>query len=284
MSDKNRKECNAVANVYIKTLIGVLMFFVGGGSFGVFVQKGMIEAMGLGNIQGEYSVDEIVNSAALGAAHVFVALLDIKFWEVFLKDISVPIIISMMLFLLGVIVFWKDFSVFQFLKNHQINFDEIKYSKKLKWCAPFIMGILAFPGFFMMLVLFTLIVGLFCILVLIIPIFGTMIGSHQISSKIDEDPCVGFEGESYKSERVRQCTHFSINGRQITGQILLQNKTGYFMKTNNAFLYFDNKGETCIYSKYDTKANVEVRSNNDKPLFLKSEIDTFCNLASKSSG
>ena len=74
-------------------------------------------------------------------------------------------------------------------------------------------------------------------LLLVVTSVGYDSGQAFIEDNMTRQPCAVVTKKTLQGKYARQCTQIVIKGKSIMGEILLENTTGYYLRTNNAFLY-----------------------------------------------
>lgn len=239
-----------ILNLKVLTIISICS-----AQFGLGFQKGMLEKMGLGNISGNYSVQELLYSSIYGAAYILeLASKVISNWKALFGDFWVFSIVafigSLIVFL---IVCFKD-PVKQFASNKGPGITNFFKNEKLLAIYLFFGAQIAY--LFSKLVVFWLLMTL--ITVSILPfILGHKIGQYHVSEAINQPPCGKLTEEMLdKQDHVRECTHFSHKGNLLRGKIFLEKENAVIFQTNNAFLSLGKTGDRCIFSSYQESEEV----------------------------
>ena len=266
------KEESKSTSTRIAKIFGLIAIL--SGIFGVSFQKGMIIKMELGNLNGNYDVREIFNSAVFGYIEFFEKLSQVKIIELMSANWWVSIAFLVVGFFVPI------------LYKHRYNIDEYRENIKEKikavlekiagsyiW-SPLVAGILGvFANFLMAFMSYSL---LFLSGVLLLPaLLGYIVGGSKIDSIMDKPPCVAISKESSEQKYIRQCTHLRINGIEIRGDILLENSDAYFIHLNESFLYIRKDGSVCASSKFKLSEDIE---NKEIFEFEKNQTDKLCKL------
>jgi hypothetical protein len=243
------------------------------GIFGVSYQKGMIIAMNLGNLNGNYDVREIFNSAVLGYLEIFSRISEQDFFDLMAFNWIIVIPFLWIGIIIPLLNRNRD-NLEQYRKNikHRSK-DFLKNVLKSYFWSPLIGAI---TGFFVNFVVAALSYTLLVILSLsLLPaLIGYIVGERKIQAIMETPPCQEINSGRLNQEYIRQCTHLNINGVEIRGDILLENSDAYFLHLDSSFLYVQKDGKVCASSKY-------VRTNSiQHPLtfrFKKDQTDSICN-------
>ena len=255
----------------IAKIIGLIAII--SGIFGVSYQKGMIVKMQLGNLNGNYDVREIINSAIFGYLELFDKVSKIHVFDLMSANWG----ISIVFLLIGLFV--------PFLYSKRHNLDGYRESTKQRvrdiidrvassyiW-SPLVGAVI---GFFANLVLSVFFYSMFMLTgVLLLPaLLGYLLGASKIDSVMDKPPCTFVTDETLEKKFIRQCTHLKINGIIVKGDILLENSDAYFLHLNESFFYIKKDGKVCISSKFKLREEVK---DVKKFEFQKDQSDRFCN-------
>jgi len=253
--------------------------------FGVGYQKGMIIQMGLGNLSGNYELREIFNSSILGYLHIFDSITSVKASLLVKALLGFGVILVIAFATLGLtLALFADVDREKLLKKSKRS--RKKMRKRLKnirdssWIYFFYP---LFGGLFgAFLSISTVAIGYISVIasaaLITFPLLGYLTGAGKIHSEVKKPSCVALSEESLLSEDIAQCTQILINEKRITGEILLENGEGYFIKRNSAFAFISKDGKRCVFRKYYTKARnnyAKVEDINFKELDS-GELDNFC--------
>ena len=243
------------------------------GIFGVSYQKGMIIQMELGNLNGNYDVREIFNSAIFGYLDFFEKVSKIKILDLMSANWWISAFFVVIGFLLP------------FLYHNRNNIDEYRDKAKehiratLKkiigsyiWSPLVLATFGVFVNFVAALISYSFLM-LFGI-ALLPALLGYVVGTSKIDSVMDKPPCVAISEEASEQKYVRQCTQVKINGIKIRGDILLENNDAYFLHLNESFLYVRKDGTVCASSKFKLSEEIE---NKETFEFEHSQVDSLCN-------
>lgn len=243
--------------------------------FGVAFQKGMLEAMGMGNINGNYDLVEIFTFAIFEYIRFFDKFFTISGYTIFWDNWHV----------FAAILFVIICAPFTYKQKYNLN-------KKKRFVKIFINRIFRkFSEYKFVSLVLRLISGVAVnillffltgaiILLSIVIIFPVLIGflagnSYIDSKKHSRPPCLSIKETAQSSIFIDQCSQISFNGKIIKGEILLESREGYFLRTNTSFLYFNKDGTICISSKFVKRSDVsEIGINEFK--FPVDETDSFC--------
>ena len=284
-----KKEAQTL-NLILK-ITGLTTLFTG--VFGLGFQKGMLLSMGLGNLNGNYELREIFNSAIFGGLHVFSLLNELivvnvwsEFWKYILWGVGICIVI-------GVVgAFFANFKPENIEKlKSKCNWIVIKIfnretAKKILapswWSYLFYPIVLALTYSVVASVLFItryLLLGVGAA-ILLFSLLGYVVGESYVKTRYEVDPCVSITKEILKNEIVRQCTQVVINNKKIMGEILLENSAGYFLKRNDSFVFLKKDGQGCIYSKFVLTDELNVNNGNPYDFTkIDKELDKFCSMS-----
>lgn len=224
--------------------------------FGVSFQKGMIMSMNLGNLSGNYEIREIFNSAILGFLFVFNKLLQPNIAALIKSAIPTICIVTV----IGLVA--------SFLFKHQSKLKRLEKfrSFSIESIVKAILGSYLYSALsgalIAILTLLGTIIFFYIVLIalggLIMPsIFGYLLGNAYVENSMRNDVCVAIKKEMLEKEHLRQCTQITIKGKNVMGEVMLENKDAYFIRRNNAFLYITKDGENCIYSIFSKSSKVD---------------------------
>jgi len=273
MSEKENKfTLNQVIKVF--GLITVIS-----GVYGVSYQKGMIIEMGIGNLNGNYDIREIFNSAIFGYMDLYDKISKINIlsfaisnWKLIIPftviGLIVPIIYNNRKYLIKSTVSIKN------------NFKSKLFRRMESYWLCTLLGtligaIINIVGVFLTVLVFSILGAL-----LLPALLGYMSGAAKITSVKGTEVCKSISEEMLDNEYIRQCTQISIKGKTIMGEILLENSSGYFIHHNKSFLYLSKNKDVCIYSKYEESKSIK---EVDKFNFDKSQLDEICKVNKSSS-
>jgi hypothetical protein len=279
MSDSINKERKDGLSSF--KIVLILFTLYGGGSFGLSIQKGMIESMGLGNMQGSYSVNELIGSTVFGLLYVFEKVPPIDWTSLIFSWDSLfsGSVAFFVLYIMGVLMFQKDHpwikkcnDFLSFSKNVQ-SIKEDKGHKK-----PIIMAFLGFFAVILSKYVAPIIILAIVACSLLIPTLGLTIGENRIKDAKKTLPCKSLaQLKSTEPDTViRQCTNFVIKQHAFKGRIWLENDKGFFIQVNGAFLYIAKDGGYCASAKYGVYKNFKDRKEKIGDGFEKSLIDKSC--------
>ena len=252
-------------------------------AFGFYYQKGLINGMHLGNAQGSYGVKEIFSSALEGYLYIFIKIQSaiqeysiIKIFNVF----STPTMITSLIVTTSLLV---ACSLWRRKKRAEPALDILKTTfKKLnnKWTAWVLANII--PQVFLLFIasitpLFLGLVLMIFSFILVPSALGYEVGKSR-ANEIDRRPCKSFmeisATKKNNQDPLYQCTHLTVKGKALMGEIILENNNGYYMRVNTGFLFATKNGNLCIYSKDTDKTIQEVDINAFR--FDSPQIDNFC--------
>ena len=252
--------------------------------FGVGYQKGMIIQMGLGNLSGNYELREIFNSSILGYLHIFNSVVSVEKGPLATGLLSLGITLVAVFALLGLTL-----TLFTEVDKEKLQKKRKKtrrmMRKRFNSISTRPLAFIFYPifgGLFgALLSISTVVIGYMSVIasaaLIMFPLLGYLTGAGKIHSEIKKPSCVTLSEESLQSSDIAQCTQILINGKRITGEVLLENSGGYFIKRNSAFAFISKDGKRCVFRKYYTKARnnyAKVEDINFKE--LDKELDSFC--------
>jgi len=236
-----RSENNLSLLTIIAKLIGLVAVIAG--IFGVSYQKGMIMKMGFGNLNGNYDIREVFNSAVFGFFDIFDRVNDSGLFELLVFNWMIVVIFT----ILGVFipVIYNSFesikrATYSLGKKAKNSFDKIL---KSYWISPIIgmfLGVILNLLSFVFSYLFLLAFAIF-----ISPaLMGYVLGSSKIESIKGESRCVQITDDQINHKNyIDQCPKTVIGGYKFHGEVLLENATGYFIHLDDrAFFYLKFRG------------------------------------------
>lgn len=228
--------------------------------------------MGIGNLNGNYDIREIFNSAVFGYMHILENI----------KDTNTIDIISASW---GLIIPFTIVGIFSpIIYNCRASLETLPSTVKEKTKNLFLYVSSSYIWSPIVGTLFGAIVNVvgsvlaiitFVLLgISILPaLLGYLSGAAKIKSIKGNPTCGNLTEEMLKREYANQCTQIIINGKKIMGEVLLENSEGYFMHLNRSFLYLSKDGNICIYSKYEKTDTIkEIKDFEFKP----SQIENIC--------
>lgn len=245
------------------------------GVFGLCYQKGMVHSMNLGNMAGNYDTQEVFISALSGYMYIFENLTEVTaeaiFVDIFWPTFALLLILSTV-FVLSLQYKDKIRATASQLKAKISLRDRNSLSSKILLPAAWLSS-LATAGAVSLIQVISVYTILATFAILLIPsALGHAIGAKKATEAINNPPCIDASEINQKSNIIRQCTHLKIDGKELSGKIMLENISGYFMRLNTGFIYASKDGKTCIYSK-DTQTEGK---DLDEFNFEKDQIDGFC--------
>lgn len=264
---------NKIVNFFeidrILKLAGLLTVITG--VFGFSFQKGMIMSMNLGNLAGNYELREVFNSAILGMTFVFGKYLETDFKNAFLSLSWILLVFVA----LGAAIAHAFKHRENENKSTKSDFSLVAVRDKI--FNSYVLSSMTFAGIGAIL----LIVGAFfwyvifaVIGVLMLPaLLGYLAGDAYIQHMIEHPTCVEINDEMTKQKAVWQCTQVVINGKKITGEIVLENQDSYFISQRDGFLFIKKDGSNCVYSTRSVKAK---RDEKNTILFEDNVITDLC--------
>ncbi|MEC4728220.1 hypothetical protein HWQ46_22035 [Shewanella sp. D64] len=247
--------------------------------FGVGYQKGVILAMGLGNLSGNYEVREIFNSAVLGYIHLMSKLGIDSYWKGLASVLNrilfhSPALIFIVMLSLALVTLYRNNNqvkevAVKVKKSSLVLFNKVwvKFSLMVLGLASSITAILV------TLITLTHLIPMFVVILLLPTLFGYMAGSDYIKEGMDRDVCSVVTTEMIKDKYIRQCTQILINGKKIMGEIVLENTKGYYIHRNNSFVYAAKDGKSCFYSIFE---KTEIVKSTKNFTFKDEELSSFC--------
>ena len=255
----------------IAKIIGIIAII--SSIFGVSYQKGMIVRMQLGNLNGNYDVREVINSAIFGYLELYDKASEISFFYL----VSANWEVSIAFLVIGLSI--------PYLYKRRHNLDEFRENTKLrvrtivnKVADSYIWSplVCATIGFFANLAISIISYSLLILSgILLLPaLIGYILGANKVDTIMDNPPCNDITNEVLEKKYLRQCTQLKINGETITGNILLENNEAYFLHLNNSFLYLKKDGKICISSKFQLTEDID---DVEKFEFEKDKTDDLCN-------
>ncbi len=251
------------------------------GVFGLGFQKGMISAMGLGNLNGNYELREVFNSAVFGLFHLFTLVKEPGDLDLFNSLSGLVLITLFSGCLLGLTAAAVSMAVPDQLENvfsRLIKFTNwlVQPSWHSIYIYPIISALFAAIGALLVALFRYVMVGLAAFLLLAM-LAGHIIGEAKINSELADDVCRDVDDELRKRDHLRQCTQIVINGRPIMGVVLLENQEGYFIKRNDAFAYIKKDGTGCIFSKFVLKAETDYsKQKSVKFSSIDNDLEEYC--------
>lgn len=242
------------------------------GVYGVSYQKGMIMGMGMGNLNGNYDIREIFNSAVFGYIDLFSKAIEINVFDIALANWKVVIPFAIMGVFVPIIINFREKLKKYAEKTKNTIKSSPRYLAGSYFWAPLVGAavgaVMNIVGAVLSLLVF------FVLSILLLPaLIGYISGEAKVQSIKGQLPCDQVSTEILKSKYIRQCTQLTIKGKKIMGEVLLENSEGYFMHLNKAFLYISKSKELCIYSKYEKS---EVAEGQKDFQFESSQIDDIC--------
>ncbi|ANB21526.1 hypothetical protein A6K25_09730 [Alteromonas stellipolaris] len=92
---------------------------------------------------------------------------------------------------------------------------------------------------------------------------------------IGNTPCAQINDDTLKVDVVRQCTHLTIKGHEVTGRLVLERTDAFIFQTNGAFIFISKTGEQCLYSGYLTKTDMDDKQLEDLN-FENTQVRSMC--------
>ncbi|GGP68811.1 hypothetical protein [Shewanella saliphila] len=277
--DKSVDSLNWVLKLFgLMTLVSAL--------FGVGYQKGVILAMGLGNISGNYEVREVFNSAVLGYIHLMSKLGIDNYWGSLADRLNAILFHSPFLIiiaLLSVIIASMYFrSARVRVAVNKVKRTSQRLAKRV-WIKSslIVIGLVSsFTVFMAAGVTLAHLIPMLVAVLLLPTLIGYMAGNDYIKQSMSGDVCVVATAKMLKEEHIRQCTQILINGNKIMGEIVLENASGYYIHRNRSFVYVAKDGKSCLYSIFEKS---DIAKTAEDFSFEDEGLSSFCG-AGASSG
>ena len=254
----------------------VAFFTVFTGTFGLCYQKGLIDAMGLGNISGNYSVEEIFYSAFIGYIAILekiieVGLLDM-IYEFYGRNLITLVLAASVIFILFK---YRD-EIKDWVGNAKSN--SIKTASNLSGKVQLL---LTWLGAAVVATLVTIVQAMWMYVVLLVgfvflfpAFFGYQAGWNKANVMRESPVCIPHSEYKGDAKFIRQCTHIVINGQKLVGRVLLENSSGYFMRLNSGFIFTSKDGSICAFAKDEMLDGLNLKTFE----FAKGQIDKFCQI------
>lgn len=247
------------------------------GLFGLACQKAMILGMKLGNLSGNYEIEEVYNSAVIGYFWLYKKLLETDFLPILAKDIYS----DMVFFILSFGLFYVTHFYYSNPKKAKSHFEKLDSgffylfgnSVLPRLLASFIGATLAIMTKVMGVILTYAGILLLLSFLLLPSITGYIVGEKLIQSKIEHNTCETVSLDEYKNKYVHQCPHLKVRGKEVKGEIIFENQEAYYISVNDGFLYMAKENDTCMYSKYEL---TELFKKSKEEGFKKSQLDEIC--------
>lgn len=274
----NTKVAKSVDSLnWVLKLFGLMT--VASALFGVGYQKGVILAMGLGNLSGNYEVREVFNSAVLGYIHLMGKLGIENYWGGLADKLNAilfhsPFLIIATLFsVILVSMYYKSAGV-------RVAVDKVKRTSQRLAKRVWVKFSLIVFGFVSSLTAFMVtgitlahLMPIFVAVLLLPTLIGYMTGSDYIKQGMSGDVCSVATTETLKEKHIRQCTQILINGNKIMGEIVLENASGYYIHRNRSFVYVAKDGKSCLYSIFEKS---DIAKSTEGFSFKDEALSSFC--------
>ncbi|MDB2386170.1 hypothetical protein N9W21_02350 [Shewanella sp.] len=253
--------------------------------FGVGYQKGVILAMGLGNLSGNYEVREVFNSAILGYIHLIGKLGIDNYWNGLTSELNRILFHSPAL--IFIIMLSLVFATL-YRSNNQVKVVTKKVKKSSAmlfnkvWVKFSLMVLGLTSGITAILVTgITLahLMPIFVAILLLPTLMGYMAGNDYINQGMGSDVCAVASTEMLKEKHIRQCTQILINGKKIMGEIVLENAKGYYIHRNRSFVYAAKDGKSCLYSIFE---ETDIAESTKGFSFKDETLSSFCGVDTSS--
>lgn len=257
--------------------VGTLAFIFGSiglisTQFGLGLQKGMTQQMGLGNISGNYDLHELLYASIFALSYILKSLIK---WA---ENAHLGLVIAT----IGVlcVVFYLSITKIKSSEPPEIL---VRYREK------FVSAIL----FLYLTIIAILSKAIIVTMVLVIPatlaipfFLGASIGAHYVKEEITDLPCVKLrevlEQNQGIPKNLHQCTHTVIGGELVQGSLIMESSDAFFIQTNHAFVRLNKNGNNCVYAGYISAKVVEHRINTGEPVeFTNNDLPSFCKSASE---
>lgn len=242
--------------------------------FGVAFQKGMIEAMGFGGMSGSYQVEEIAKFAVYAYLMIGDAAAGIHIKQMLLNNWWIVLVIT----LTGTFAFWQSRRSEKKEEDDKKSPNEINERFNAFIDNPF--GAASISTVFGVFVwLSSALVKILIVLAIAAPLFPVFVshslGQQYINDLMDNDVCGEFTDETFERKIVRQCSQLRYKGRKLMAKVVLERPDGRFYRTNDAFVFISNDGNTCLYSGYLRQADIKGKSL-EEVVFNNAHIEDFC--------
>lgn len=220
--------------------------------FGVAVQKGMVNAMHLGNMRGDYSPQEVFYSTVVGINTVLNSLsLSLIFEDILLFSLTLFAILSIVGFIFAFI--YKNPSLLDSVKDYLKDKKQEYFTDMEDKNTPYLLALLFAVFGTLAGLAFAILTRIFVVVLLallVLPAYlGYITGQRYINDLKDTRPCVSSKSLPAEQTISWECTHLSINKSPVLGKVLLETNKGYFFHLNTAFLYISKDGKICAYSR-----------------------------------
>lgn len=232
----------------------------------------MIIGMGVGNLNGNYDVREIFNSAIFGYIDFLNKAIQVNIFSLALSNWKLVVPFAL-IGLLAPLISKNRERIKQYSAEYKDKLSgALKYIGGSYWLS-LIVGTLLGTVFNIISALFSFLI-FFLLGVAILPaLIGYLSGEANIRSIKGSPVCVGVTKSILKNKYTNQCTQITIKGKRVMGDVLLETGKGYFMHTDKSFLFLSKDKEICIYSKYEKSDVVSAAEDFE---FEASQIDDIC--------
>ena len=241
---------------------------------GVAFQKGMLEKMGFGNMSGNYQIEEIISSAI----HVYLmignSITELSTWKMLLTNSY----IVMLFFVMGPILWLahNKHGRVDHIRSEVNNYVAVKLNRA-RASGPVFTLISTLTGVFVWGAtgLFKYVLVLLFAVALLPIYMSYAYGQKYVSGLTESRVCSSMNEDSLKKNLVRQCTHLTIKGHEITGRLILERPDGYFFQTDSAFIFINKSGDQCLFSGYLNKSDMKGKRAEDLS-FKNTQIQSAC--------
>lgn len=267
----------AVRNMFIVSMVTFFAYLYA--IFAINFQKGMIFQMGFGNMNGNYSIEELSRSVYLAARQ-------------FIHDegygTDFPLILASVIFLmlvLSVIIFVSVFCVHKLWglavqlarcvkdKSNTSPDKGSRYEKSKEFQESVQSGVYSFLTGYAVITFFS-VIFLGAIFISSIGNLGFSRGMSYIEKHQKKFPCVlRNELQLEKGDIVHQCAQKVIGDTRFTTWVLLETLAGQFVATREAYLYLSKDGSECTYSRYE-----KHDPDDKKEGFEKTNLEYACDV------
>ncbi len=274
LQSNDKKDWLAIS-IKVMTLISIISALLGVG-----YQKGLIEGIGLGQLNTNLDVQEILFSASMAFLAIYekisnaFTLNSSNWWVVLVYSMFFLIVFNIVTYIKRNEEKSSDFND-KYVQNFSkkiINFIFKRYIHSTLFSILFsVFNFLV--GFYILRAFFAL------IMICVFPtVFGYLEGASKASDLMKNPPCKPISQKSLKGDFINQCTVIEVDEKVIEGRVIIENKQGYFIQTRDAFLYLSRDRKYCFSSKYETTDSWKERNERDvlNGTFLPSIIDGMC--------
>ncbi|MCV2402936.1 hypothetical protein OFY17_08590 [Marinomonas sp. C2222] len=250
--------------------------------YGFEYQKGMIESIGLDNIDVNYEIKEIYHFAFMGL---------IEFTSRVINISSIPSILDVLFFtiiflVLGLVInFHSYYSLFKRKNSSQKEKEPHKWSLSnffswlllssrlsiIVWGGIGLIVAFAQQSSFKLIAL--LLFGFFAA-----PSYVGYINGFNSIEKLKSEPLCNepeFNREYFQNTNL--CSMVTIKGKALWGDIVLFTNDAYFIQKEFYFAYISKNGENCAFSYYPSPFNASRKGEKIK-LEIDPEIKAICKI------